>query len=334
MGDILDFHLRDLATHQRAFVLRSSSEPQRTSTHVPLKQALEDLGRATFPNAWSGYEQLRFVAPVLPIPIARGFGLLGPHVDEDTEFARWTKQPDTAALNYAERLLLELTPDEAPRRNSLAALIVDGRPPPIFSTRQWQKAMELATQRHALLHQDWRRLLRICDDFKHFCVEKKLKTYLRPVGGGKFDDGLPWWAWNGEAIGQRFITYRMNPSDPFTQQSQQNASHWIFADRLELDAIVADLGGEKKPTAAQLDDLYLSPYMRCALDTIRALKVTQDNMPKKEPLMAFLAEHWHGECELSQKMKECIAKVIRDEDSRAGRASEHQKRRQAGKVGR
>lgn len=333
MTDILDFHLRDLANKQRARVLRGNSEPSGTSSHVPLKQAIEELGRATFRDAWSGFEQFRFDEPELPTPIEGGVGLLGSVLNEETELARWTKQPDAAALNYAARLLLELAPDEAPRRNSLAAFMGDARAPPVFSTRQWRRAMELASKRGALLHQDGERLLRICNDFKRFCVEKKLKTYLRPVGGGKFDDALPWWAWNGEAIAKRFIVYCMNPSDPFTQKPQLIASHWIFVDRADLDAVIGVIGGEKKLTVLPVKDLYLSPYMRCALDTIRALGITPDNMPKKEEAIAALGDHWHGEGELSEKMKECIAKVIRDEDSRSGRASKHQKKRQASAKG-
>jgi len=50
-------------------------------------------------------------------------------------------------------------------------------------------------------------------------------------------------------------------------------------------------------------------------------------MPKMSELMAVIPKYWLGPSDLTGRMKEAIAKVIRDDESQRGMSSEHTRAR-------
>lgn len=333
MLNVTEFHRRECLSRRFAHVMRGRHQPEGTADRVPLKQVIEELGSALFPEEWTGHEQDHVTVPELPDPINFGAGLLGVSIDNDGELARWATRPGDEAFEYASRLLAHLAPEHAPP--SALARISFGWPQldQQYTLKQWRMAQHLAKQRKALISDDWKRLTVVHRTFKTLCVEKRLRTYLRPAVGGDFSKPLDWWVWNSEYIWDRLFSYRMNPADMFSQRPTPAPSHWIFSDRPDLDREVRSLRAPTTSAAGGFDGLYLSPFMRCAIDAIGGMSITGENMPKKDEIIAELPTYWKGEGPLTEKMKEAVAKVIRDEDSRAGRGSRHDRARASRRKG-
>ncbi len=208
-----------------------------------------------------------------------------------------------------------------------------------FTIEQWNAARALRSEHQKLVQKEWRRLWVVERTLKEWFVEGDVKTVLRPHFGGDFSNLLPKAIWNGEDIWDRFVSCKMDPCSPFSINAFSEAlgepRPWIFVDVPSLEAALRRLALRPETGANGVGmSVYLSPALRCAFDTLLALDIRPDNMPKKSEVEAEIARHWQGEGKLSKRMLSAMSTLLRDEESKRGRASDHDRTRRANLKGR
>lgn len=157
------------------------------------------------------------------------------------------------------------------------------------------------------------------------CRNGNFITGLRPLEGGECIQ-LDTSAWNTEYIyvQDRFYRCKMFPKRPFAVPSRkkylaEQDACWIFVRR---DSIAKLLALSVSERAAQLP--HLSPYLVVMLEVATKLNISRTNQPKKSQVVAEITEAWkfradlHGE--LSEKLCQTMATLVREPSSRLGRA--------------
>jgi hypothetical protein len=120
----------------------------------------------------------------------------------------------------------------------------------------------------------------------------------------------------------------MTPGDLFTSNALNGGTHWIFLSETDLAAIEREFQREAdEPKSSSRIDFFISLRLRCALETARGMKIKDGSMPKLAVIMAEIPKYWRGTDPLSKNAVLSIARLIRDEDSRAGRGSKADKAR-------
>ncbi len=122
MMTIEEFHQFYCKTSASAQQEKAAFHLDRTKSHIPLALAREQLGRAQFPESWSGFERVRPWVPDLP-EAQNGYQTLLSHEPSANETARWISKPNDAAINYAEQILAAVNPAFAPVRPMLGMLV-------------------------------------------------------------------------------------------------------------------------------------------------------------------------------------------------------------------
>ena len=148
------------------------------------------------------------------------------------------------------------------------------------------------------------------------CLEGRLLTAVRPIEGGEITDLKPE-MWNAENLERRFSRCQMSWETPFAKLPFPG-THWIYLKRESLDNYLA---GQPHGITATQTPIHMSPYIKLMLHVVEFLNITPDNQPKKADVMdAIRKAHWTGEKPLSKAEIEWMATLIREPESKLGRA--------------
>jgi hypothetical protein len=77
---------------------------------------------------------------------------------------------------------------------------------------------------------------------------------------------------------------------------------------------------KKLPPLVIPDNTYTNPYLELMKQAISELKITESNQPKKEELKSWLLANYEGEIDLSGRVADTMATILRMPDRQKGRA--------------
>jgi hypothetical protein len=175
--------------------------------YVFLARAVEKIGAARRED-WTGAETTTEV--VEPIPSK---------LDDAKPIDKW----------HADGLLRVHRP-ELGRPNNPSGYISD------FTDEHWRIACELAQRLHVEGRPAIQRLRAAQNEIVRSCAAGELVLQTRSVRGSPWNDFEKQW-WNINKPEARFNRCRINPSDPFGDQPDEN-DHWIFVTEESLDQIL------------------------------------------------------------------------------------------------
>jgi hypothetical protein len=172
-------------------------------------------------------------------------------------------------------------------------------------------------------------------------AEGQLRFALRPLKGGSYisqprdprDPGLGAEVWNLDEYEHRFDFCRMELSDPYSVRP--DGEYFIFITRTSLDDFKSSLTQKTAPpTESEIEQrtsnmsrLYLSEYLHTMLYTCSRLSVSPDKLPTVEAMKAEIEQSWkhlYPQAVLSNKLRDAMATLCRDQGSQLGRAKPRQ----------
>jgi hypothetical protein len=165
----------------------------------------------------------------------------------------------------------------------------------------------------------------ILDELAKRLQTGELISFLRPFAGGlsiQSPSGL--WNTERERIYRRFMWCQVNPDDPFGKSLFSTKNCWIYLTNESLGKLTRSYSSAMA-SYLQADE-YLSPYMRIMIAVKKNLKVEPDNQLKKttvEEELVRVAQRFAkelGEDGLSKNLIGAMATLIRDPESKKGRA--------------
>jgi hypothetical protein len=140
--------------------------------------------------------------------------------------------------------------------------------------------------------------------------------YRERAGGATMPIPSVWW--NTERIAQRFRMCQINPKDPFSLGIAGDGFCWIYLAAESLDRFLVALPNSRERVGF---DFHLSPYLATMHAVARKMKITPDNQPTKEEIMAELRATWTAPVKLSQNLEKAMATLLREVESQGGRAN-------------
>jgi hypothetical protein len=288
---------------------------------VFLLRAFDRIGAAKYGDQWTGKERSTSIPELLPDAIDPRLlkGVL-PEVEDIHKLpAQWLEPPSRNVLDRADRLLFKRQPDRRTRwrLGGLALLSV----PITFTYAEWQEAQAEALEERSEAISAFLRWEDVAKTIKDACLRGILRTRLRKFEGGDYGDVLPAGAWRSEDlyIQMRFRLWWMHPQEYFRADAPDYEYRWIFATRDSLERLERELMRKRGCLLEPSGTPYESEYMQCMRQTVLALNITTDHMPKKEIVVSAIPNHWYGKDPLSPRDIDSMASFIRSEASRGGR---------------
>jgi hypothetical protein len=201
--------------------------------YVFLPRAMLEIGKALYPNEWTGAEP---TTPVfLPLPLgsaaARQWQKQEAHIALCKERPEFGRKPLSVLPQFRT-----LTP-----RGGLSA---SGGPiiPP-FTDAEWQAAREIYRRREDAARPAWSRFAQVQKTVTDACRQGQLAFGLRPRAGGAVYPGkAEWWETEGSTLRYRFEWFRMSIAAPFANGLRDDDADWICIARDSLDALLRRLG--------------------------------------------------------------------------------------------
>ena len=197
--------------------------------YVFLPRAMLEIGKALFPDEWTGKE------PTTPIffPLPKVSVLASPNVKRDVHSLLRAERPDFARPPL----------DALPRRPDIVCLPhlhrAQGRPIVTFTEDEWAAARKIFQKREDVARPARRRYAKVCETVASACRSGDLVSALRPHNGGDAVEMRPsLWNTEGAALAHRFECFSLDPSEPFSG-GLANREAWICVARNGLDALLA-----------------------------------------------------------------------------------------------
>ena len=152
------------------------------------------------------------------------------------------------------------------------------------------------------------------------CESGELVSAIRFKAGGKMKLVRREW-WNTEYWRNRFMMCQLNPSNPFGPGFEGDDYCWIFLRKESLEKYL-----QRQPfvPVATNIDIHLSPYLKVMLAVAERLSITPENQPKLESVMDELKVCWTGPEPLSKRLLTAMATLLREPESKLGRAKKRQ----------
>jgi hypothetical protein len=197
--------------------------------YVFLPRAMLEIGKALYPNEWTGAEP---TTPVfLPLPLGSAAA------------KEWQKQEAHVALckecpEFGRKPLHAL-----PHHSNIALRGFSKGPPiiPLFTDSEWQSARAIYRRREDAARPAWNRLAQVKKIVADACRQGQLAFALRPRAGGAVYPGRSdWWETEGNTLHYRFEWFRMSRAAPFANGLRDDAD-WICIERGSLDALLKSL---------------------------------------------------------------------------------------------
>jgi hypothetical protein len=252
-----------------------SSWPADPVGYVFLARAIGMVGRAMYPDEWTGAEVMAPVLTLLP-----RFEHLGLHRNDRTR---------------AHDLLRRHRPEIAEvTQTSAYSLGLHG---PTLSAEQWRVAAELSEAEVARVLPARARMDAVKAEIVRRSEAGDLLTYSRPVKGGNVQD-LPLSAWRTESLAPRFYQCQINPRDPFGTGIGGEHYCYIFVGKVSLDQALASLSGlAVDPAAAWLPLPEQTLKDWCVMDSPETearlrVKMAVTSNPSGRDICKALARMW------------------------------------------
>lgn len=294
------------------FWLQKHLWPSDPADYVFLTRAVNRIGQAMFGSEWDGREPT--AKPVHALP-ERG-------------------KAEARDELRAYEILKAISPDFVARERDKHA---DWKPKHDPRTGRLLPASDkmtaddwLVAQKHVQGQNDaiapaLRRFIKVQQEIARACEAGELVSALRPSRGGTMQT-VPRQFWNTERWRDRFIWCQMNPKDPFSIGFAGENFCWIFITAESLEKFVS-LRPFSKLASETLS--HLSPYMRVLLAVAKELEITPENQPLKKIVSAAIESRWTGE-PLSEKLLDAMGTILREPNSRLGKAKKTQPGRPKG----
>jgi hypothetical protein len=208
--------------------------------YVFLPRAMLEIGRAHYPNEWTGDE-----------PITRGFlslpersALASQQVKEDVHKVLCKERPD-----FVRPPLTELP--RVPRPISLSATPprrVEGPPIVTFTDAEWEAAREIYQKRYDAALPAWQRHAKVCETVASGCRSGEFVAALRPKDGGDVVKMPPcWWNTDTLTLTYRFEFFSLDPRRPFLKAISERCA-WICVSRDSLERFLGLLRSSHEST--------------------------------------------------------------------------------------
>jgi hypothetical protein len=192
------------------FWTKSYEWPRDGAGFIFLARALHLLGRAMFPDEWTGDETKIELYQSLPDTM--------PHASSGRAY-------------FAHSLLMKHRPDlnrETLRWAGDRARGFSTVPPPVsFSKDEWAIALSIVKENHDTHRPAILRLYQVKSRIIELAESDKLITAVRPLAGGN-PTMIPSSWWNTERADCRFDFCQMNPKKPFGVGSAGDDYQWIY----------------------------------------------------------------------------------------------------------
>ena len=198
--------------------------------YVFLPRAMLEIGKALYPNDWTGAEP---ATPVfLPLPL------------RSADAPEWQKREAHIAL-CKERPDFGREPlDALPHHSYISAGGFSKGPPiiPPFTGAEWDAARAIYRRREDASRPAWSRFAQLKKTVTDACRQGQLAFGLRPRAGGAVYPGKEaWWETEGVTLHYRFEWFRISSAAPFANGLRDDAD-WICIARDSLDALLRCLG--------------------------------------------------------------------------------------------
>lgn len=268
-----------------------------TPAYVFLARVVHRVGKILFGNDWTGLEPQ--AEPLHPLP-------------------EWLDtQVDSSQLRRACRLLYD---GHEPYKARCPEFAVYLERWPIPDPSEWALARQISVAQHESERQSLNRFLEVLWRLSAAFKEGSINTATRDFDGGRENVQEPFF-WNTENNWPRFCTCQINPQEPYARAVISHGGAFIFVERRSLEKALtpprAETVGEPEPS---MGVGYLSPYVRCMIRTSHSLRITPENQPKVASLEAEFSKYWDGPGDLSGRDKKAMATLVRDPQSKDGRA--------------
>ena len=255
----------------------SESWPTDPVGYVFLARAFDELGRAMFPDDWTGKEALAADSKALPF-----LDHLGLHRSDRIHALRLLRshRPDLVEPVITERA-------------SLYGRLSD----PVLSTEQWKVAAELSAKEVMQRGPVLQRQQAVVREIVRRCEAGELMSYGRPVKGGNLAD-LSRATWRTELLAARVTQCQINPSDPFGSGIGGVNYSYIFLGRLSLDKLIGSLSGPSiDPSAAWIPTAEQTLKDWCALPSVKIEAQQRAQMavsrnPSNKDIYRAMARMW------------------------------------------
>ena len=210
--------------------------------YVFLPRAMLEIGKALFPDDWTGAEP---ATPVfLPLPL------------RSADAPEWQKREAHVAF-CKERPDFGRKPlDALPHHSYISAGGFSKGPPiiPPFTDAEWKAARAIYQRREDAARPAWVRYAQVCKTVTDACRQGQLAFGLRPGPGGAVYPGKPdWWETEGNTLHYRFGCFRMSSAAPFANGLRDDAE-WICISRNSLVAFLARFKSNHPSTAKAESD--------------------------------------------------------------------------------
>jgi hypothetical protein len=210
--------------------------------YVFLPRAMLEIGRALYPNEWTGAEP---TTPVfLPLPL------------RSADARQWQKSEAHIAL-CRERPDFGRKPLDALPHYSNISLSGFSKGSPIippFTDAEWEAARAIYRSREDAARPAWVRYAQVRKIVTDACRQGQLAFGLRPRSGGAVYAGKPeWWETEGSTLHYRFECFRMSSTAPFASGLRDDVD-WICISRDSLNAFLARFKSSHPSTAKAESD--------------------------------------------------------------------------------
>jgi len=202
--------MRGQMNHRVDFWTKSYEWPRDSAGFIFLARALHLLGRAMFPDEWTGDETKIELYQSLPDTM--------PHASSGSAY-------------FAHSLLMKHRPDLNRETLRWAGDRVRGfpsLPPPVsFSKDEWTIVLSIVKENHDTHRPALIRLYQVKNRIIELAETDRFVTAIRPIQGGNFRTIPSDW-WNTERADCRFDFCQMNPRKPFGIGSAGDDYQWIY----------------------------------------------------------------------------------------------------------
>jgi hypothetical protein len=290
-----------------------------------LGRAYHDIAKQMFPE-WTGKELALNLPDLLPDAIEYHPTLLSNGAEDDKNVpAEWYEPPRRATLEYAYDLLHAYQPELRPKpRLAMGMFGGFSLAPPKFTLQEWEIAQEINKAHHEIVRQGMLRRRRVDKAICELCEAGILRTRLRRPEGGEFSPVLPPAYWRTENYGERFISWRMSPLNPFSTYGEL---HFVFVEKSSLAVALARPGAGSAYTPQAMSG-FVSDQMQFLLCIARKCEISAEDPLTIEAIKAQILEDWPWEKGPGKTELNYMASIVRNRDAR----DEAWKRKQSTRV--
>lgn len=254
----------------KLFWITRSGWPSDAYGYVFLGRAVRDIGKALFPDEWTGHEM------AMPEPYPHDIFFIDGEERTEPKPLFWIELP---LLTTLERVLLENHKDVRIERTAPPARR------PILTEEQYMVALLTIEKINPLRVSARLRAATVKQVIEHALRDGKIKFALLPARGGEFITQTQAFWWNIPSSTHRWKRCQMSPADPYSTAFSGAGFMHVFVDGADLKSITESV---KKPEAKAA-----TPMLQSSNETYAAALALLPSRPKGgiRAFEAYCAEH-------------------------------------------